>query len=69
MVTSGHIVTHGRRPAKLVEGPLPLQEDLMHALMTFFAAFLMMPAKLAPEAKAPEQPRTPENLIRMGAGN
>ncbi|WP_258719234.1 MULTISPECIES: hypothetical protein [unclassified Neorhizobium] len=41
----------------------------MHTFVTFFAALLMIPAKIIFEAKAPEKPLTPERLIRMGAGN
>jgi hypothetical protein len=63
------MLTDGQPPAKSVEGVSPLQEEPMHTLATLFAAFLMMPAKIALEAKAPEQPLTPERLIRMGAGN
>jgi hypothetical protein len=63
------MLSDGQPPAKSVDGARPVLEVPMHTLATLFAAFLMMPAKIALEAKAPDQPLTPERLIRMGAGN
>jgi hypothetical protein len=41
----------------------------MHIFIAFITAFLMMPARVIFQRKAPKQPLTPERMIRMGAGN
>jgi hypothetical protein len=39
----------------------------MHTLGTFFAALMIILARI--RRRPPEPPMTPERLIRMGAGN
>jgi hypothetical protein len=57
MVTNGHIVSHGQSPRSR-------SGECAHTLATFLAAFLMMPAKIALETRAPDRALPPERLIR-----
>ncbi|EUB98802.1 hypothetical protein PMI07_005083 [Rhizobium sp. CF080] len=41
----------------------------MRAFIAFVVASLLLPAKFVFRKKAPDQPLTPEKLIRKGAGN